>query len=82
MVNITENKFLASPKEILKQVQIYNQVLNVVSDIGEYVIINSGEWQNICETVYLNSISGMSESILEASKEPLEEATPIDELDW
>jgi antitoxin YefM len=82
MVNISEKKFLASPKEILEEVQLSNERLSVVSDTGGYVIINSDEWRNICETIYLNSIAGLSESIIEASREPLESATPIEKLDW
>jgi antitoxin YefM len=82
MVKITEKKFLSSPKMVLEQVQSSNEILNVVSDDGGYVIIDSNEWRNICETIYLNSIKGLSESIIEASKEPLDTAVPLDELDW
>lgn len=82
MVNVTEEKFLASPKRILEQVHLANEILNVVSDDGGYVIIDSNEWRNICETVYLNSIKGLNESIIEASEEPLEEATPLEDVDW
>ncbi|MCU0288671.1 MAG: hypothetical protein MUF15_20040 [Acidobacteria bacterium] len=46
------------------------------------MIIDSDEWRNICETIYLNSIKGLSESIIEASREPLETATPVEDLDW
>jgi len=82
MVNITEKKFLSSPKKVIEQVQSSNEILNVVSDDGGYVIIDSNEWRNICETIYLNSIKGLSESIIEASKEPLDTAVSLDELDW
>jgi antitoxin YefM len=82
MVNITEKKFLSSPKKVLEQIQSSNEILNVVSDDGGYVIIDSNEWRNICETIYLNSIKGLSESIIEASKEPLDTAVSLDELDW
>ncbi len=82
MVNITEEKFLASPKEILEEIQDSNEILSVVTDRGGYVIIDSDEWRNICETIYLNSIKGLSESIIEASREPLETATPVEDLDW
>jgi PHD/YefM family antitoxin component YafN of YafNO toxin-antitoxin module len=78
MVNITEEKFLASPKEILEEIQDSNEILSVVTDRGGYVIIDSDEWRNICETIYLNSIKGLSESIIEASREPLETATPVE----
>ena len=42
--------------------------------------ISEDDWNSIQETLYLCSIPGMRESILEASKEPLEES--VKELDW
>ena len=44
------------------------------------VLISEDDWNAIQETLYLCSIPGMRESIIEASKEPLEES--IKELDW
>lgn len=82
MVNVTEEKFLASPKELVAQAQSANEILNVISEDGGYVIIDSDEWRNIYETIYLNNIKGMSESIIKASQEPLADSTPLDQLDW
>lgn len=82
MINITEEKFLASPKEILEQVRSSNEILNIVSDNGEYVILDAEAWRNISETIDLNGIEGLSESIIEASKEPLDTAISLEELDW
>lgn len=82
MVNVTEEKFLASPKELVNMVQSANEILNVISKDGGYVIIDSKEWRNIYETIYLNNIKGMSESIIKASEEPLADSTPLDELNW
>ena len=44
------------------------------------VLISVDDWNAIQETLYLCSIPGMRDSIIEASKEPLEES--IKELDW
>ena len=44
------------------------------------VLISEEDWKSIQETLFLCSIPGMRESILEASKEPLEES--VKELDW
>ncbi len=82
MVSITEEKFLASPKETLAHVHSHHEVLNVVSANGGYVIVDSDEWRNICETLYINNIKGLNESIVAPSREPLEDAIPLEELDW
>ena len=44
------------------------------------VLISEDDWNSIQETLYLCSIPGMRESILEASKESLEES--VKELNW
>ena len=44
------------------------------------VLISEDDWNSIQETLYLCSIPGMRESILEASKESLEESAK--EPDW
>ena len=42
------------------------------------VLISEEDWNSIQETMYLYSIPGMVESIIEAGKEPLSEYTPYD----
>ena len=47
------------------------------------VLISEDDWNSIQETMYLYSIPGMVESIIEAGKEPLSEYTPYDpNEDW
>lgn len=36
----------------------------------------------VAETRYLNSIPGLVRSILEAAREPLEEGTLLEDLEW
>ena len=44
------------------------------------VLISEEDWQSISETLYLDSIPGMRESIIAAKKEPLSKAS--DEPGW
>jgi prevent-host-death family protein len=44
------------------------------------VLISEDDWRSIQETLYLLSIPGMRESIIEGMKEPLSESSR--ELDW
>jgi prevent-host-death family protein len=46
------------------------------------VLISEEDWNAIQETLYLMSIPGMKESILEAAKEPMEECISLEELEW
>lgn len=47
---------------------------------GNSVLVSQQDWDSIMETLYLCSIPGMEESILKASKEPLENC--VEEIDW
>ena len=44
------------------------------------VLVSEEDWNSIQETLYLTSIPGMRESILDGMKEPLENST--NKLDW
>ena len=44
------------------------------------ILISEDDWNSIQETLYLTSIPGMRESIVEGMKEPLSESSK--ELDW
>ena len=47
---------------------------------GNAVLLAEGDWNAINETLYLISIPGMRESIIEAMKEPLKGTST--ELEW
>ncbi len=82
MINITENTFFFFFKKAIKRLQTENEIIKVVSDEKTYIIIDESEWNNIYETLYLNSIKGYPESIIEASKENLDDAVELNELPW
>ena len=44
------------------------------------VLISESDWKSLQEMIYLCSIPGMCESILEARKEPLEES--VEDIGW
>ncbi len=45
------------------------------------VLIAEEDWNAINETLYLSSIPGMNESIIEGSKVPVEECISLEELE-
>lgn len=46
------------------------------------ILISKQDWDAIQETLYLNSIPGMSDSIRAAAAEPVEECVAFEDLDW
>lgn len=46
------------------------------------VIISAEDWRAIEETIYLNSIPGLADSIKQAREEPLSEGVELKDVNW
>ena len=65
--------------QILSEVNNNSQPITITNNRGKNgVLISEDDWNAIQETLYLNSIPGMAESIVEAGKEPLEDCSVYD----
>lgn len=60
----------------------YNEVVNVSTKNGNAVIMSEEEYRGLIETLYLTSISGMPEKLVEGINTPLSECVPEKEADW
>lgn len=65
---------------LIEQTQEFHEPIMISGKRGNAVLISEEDWNSIQETLYLSSIRGMKESILESSKKPLEDS--VKELDW
>ena len=63
---------------LVENVNLYSEPALIVSKNGNAVLLSEDDWNAIKETLYLNSIPGMVDSIIEAGKEPLERCTVYD----
>jgi len=76
MTAISITKARANLYQTVADVNKYSQPITITNNRGKNaVLISEDDWNAIQETLYLNSIPNMAESIIEASKEPLEECT-------
>lgn len=80
MAVITATKARSNLYTLIDQTKNFHEPIVISGKRNNAVLISEDDWNSIQETLYLCSIPGMRESILEASKEPLEES--IKELDW
>ena len=79
MTAISVTKARENIYQILSEVNSSSQPIPITNNRGKNgVLLSEDDWNAIQETLYLNSIPGMAESILEAGKEPLEECSAYD----
>ena len=73
---ISITKARANLYQTVAEVNEYSKPITITNNRGKNaVLVSEDDWNAIQETLYLNSISGMTESILESRKESLEECT-------
>ncbi|MBQ7839428.1 MAG: type II toxin-antitoxin system Phd/YefM family antitoxin [Lachnospiraceae bacterium] len=69
--------------QLLSDVNTSNQPITITNNRGKNaVLISEDDWNAIQETLYLNSIPGMTESIIKGGNSPLEECLSEDEVEW
>lgn len=68
--------------KLLEQVNQESKPCIITSRKGDGVLISKDDWESIQETLYLQSIPGMQQSIIEGMATPLSECVSEDELEW
>ena len=59
-----------------------NKPLHIISKTGNAVVLSEEEYNSLVETLYLNSIPGMKEKLVEGLNTPLEDTVPEEEVVW
>ena len=80
MAVMTATKARSILYTLIDQTKNYHEPIVISGKRNNAVLISEEDWNSIQETLYLCSIPGMRESILEASKEPLDES--VEDLGW
>ena len=79
MTSISITKVRANLYQTVSEVNESSQPITITNNRGKNaVLIGEEDWKAIQETLYLNSIPGMSQSILVSKEEDLSECTSYD----
>ena len=65
---------------ILDTVIRQGDTISIATDDGATMLVTQDEWYGMIETLYLQSIPGMKESILEGKATPFDEC--LDSVGW
>lgn len=80
MATITATEARSKLYSLIDEAESSHEPIVITGKRGNAVLVSESDWNAIKETLYLLSIPGMRESIIEGMKEPLEESSK--ELDW
>ena len=80
-VNITSAR--QNLYQLVKDVNSSSEPVLIYNNNGNNaVLISENDWNAIQETLYLQSVPGMTESILEGLNTPISDCVPENEVDW
>ena len=83
MTAISATKARDNIYQLISDVNANCQPITITNNKGRNaVLIGEDDWKAIEETLFLMSIPGMAESIIEGGNTPLEECISEDEVDW
>ncbi len=82
MLNINITNFRKNIYGLLEQTIKYNEPVNISTKDGNAVVISEEDYNGLMETLYLSSVPGMKETIMEGLNTPLDECLPETEIEW
>lgn len=82
MTNINITNFRKDIYELLEQTIKYNEIINVTTKNGNAIVISEEDYNNLIETLYISSIPGLKQDIMEGMKETIEECVDENEVEW
>ncbi|MGI6076465.1 MAG: type II toxin-antitoxin system Phd/YefM family antitoxin [Pyramidobacter sp.] len=67
---------------LMEQAIKFNEPITVNTKDGNAVLMSEDDYNSLMETLYLTSVPGMKEKILEGLNTPLDECIPEDRVQW
>ncbi|WP_027715279.1 type II toxin-antitoxin system Phd/YefM family antitoxin [Desulfuromonas sp. TF] len=80
MTTITATEARKSLYKLLDEVSESHEPVQITGKRGNAVLIAEDDWRAVQETLYLHSVPGMKESIVEGMNTPVDECD--EDLDW
>jgi hypothetical protein len=82
MLHVNVTNFRKNIFGLLEQTVTYNEPVNVSTKSGNVVLLSEDDYNGLMETVYLMSIPGMKEKLVEGKNTSIEKCIPEDEVEW
>lgn len=82
MLNINATNFRKNIFGLLEQTIKYNEPINISTKDGNAVVISEEDYKGLMETLYICSVPGLKERIIDGMNKPVSEFVPEDEVEW
>ena len=82
MTNTNVTNFRKNIYELLKQAIKYNEPINISTKDGNAVVLSEDEYNGLVDTLYLLSIPGLKEELIDGKNTSSEECLPENEVEW
>jgi len=82
MINTNATNFRKNIFGLLEQTIKYNEPINISTKDGNAVVISEEDYNGLMETLYICSVPGMKERIIDGMNKPVSEFVPEDEVMW
>jgi len=67
---------------MLEQTIKYNEPLSVSTKSGSVVVLSEEDYRGLTESLYLSSVPGMKEKLIDGKNTPLNDCVPESEIKW
>jgi prevent-host-death family protein len=83
MTAISATKARENLYQLISDVNTNNSAITITNNRGKNaVILSEDDWNAVQETLYLMSVPGLTESIMEGGKEAIDDCLSEDEVEW
>lgn len=83
MTAISATKARENLYQLISDVNTSNSAITITNNRGKNaVILSEDDWNAVQETLYLMSVPGLTESIMEGGKEAIDNCLSEDEVEW
>jgi len=82
METITMNQAQFNLAQLIADINLKHQPILIKETTGNAILISEQEWNEIQETLYIQSIAGLAESIHQKAATPIEKCLDVENIEW
>ena len=82
MTNTNITNFRKNIYSLLEQTIKFNEPINISTKNGNAVVLSEEDYNSLMETLYIMSVPGLKDEILERANSKEEEFVEEEEVDW